>query len=177
MIRTEWPLIRSDDSKDAMNNLSFKLHLLKGKVKSWTKVESQKLKDKSVYLEDEISTLLHSSQSAILNDGQQCRLNSLKADLQKLSDHELYSARLQSRVTWALNGDANTKILHVVASARKNHNAIWSLQDDVGSWVTDEQSIKSLGIRYFKNIFADDNLTNLVAQLKVICLFPSYIST
>ena len=47
------------------------------------------MKDKSVSLEDEISTLLHSSQSTILNDEQQCRLSSLKADLQKLLDHEL----------------------------------------------------------------------------------------
>ena len=124
MIRTEWPHIHSDASLDAMNNLSFKLRLLKEKVKSWTKVESKKLKDKSVYLEDEISTILHSSQSAILNDEQQSRLSTLKADLQKLLDHELYSTRLQSRVTWALNGDANTKYFHAVASARKNHNDI-----------------------------------------------------
>ena len=125
MIQTKWPLLRSDDSRDAMNILSYKLRLLKEKVKSWTKVESQKLKDKSVYLEDEISSLLHSSQSSILNDEQQCRLNSLKANLQKLLDHELYSARLQSKVTLAANGDANTKYFHdAVASARKNHNAI-----------------------------------------------------
>ena len=51
-----------------MNNLSFKLRLLKGKVKSWTKIETQKLKEKSVFLEEEISSLLHSSQSAILNE-------------------------------------------------------------------------------------------------------------
>ena len=48
--------------------LMFKLCLLKGKVKSWTKIETKKLKDKSVFLEDEINSILHSSQSAILND-------------------------------------------------------------------------------------------------------------
>ena len=101
---------------------------------------------------------------------------SLKADLQKLLDHELYSARLHSGVTWSTNGDANTKFFHAVASARKNHNAIWSLKDEVGNWISDDQSIKSLGIRYFKNIFDDDHLTNLSAQLKVICLFPSYLN-
>ena len=85
------------------------------------------MQDKSVFLEEEINSLLSSSDSAILNDEQQLILNSLKADLQKVLDHELYSTRLQSRVTWALNRDANTKYFHAVALARKNHNAIWSL--------------------------------------------------
>ena len=76
-------------------------------------------------------------------------------------DFELNSARLQSRITWANLGDANTKFFHAVASARKNQNAIWHLQDEEGSWVSDDQSLKLLGVRYFKNIFADDHLTNL----------------
>ena len=124
MIRAEWPRIHSDNSMDAMFELSFKLCVLKDKVKSWTKVEARKMQDKSVFLEEEINSLLSSSDSALLTDDQQLRLNSLKADLQKVLDHELYSARLKSRVTWALNGDANTKYFHAVASARKNHNAI-----------------------------------------------------
>ena len=37
------------------------------KVKSWTKSEALKMKDKSAVLEEEISSLLLSSQSAILN--------------------------------------------------------------------------------------------------------------
>ena len=84
-----------------MNDLSCRLCILKDKVKSWTKVEALKMKDKSVALEEEISSLLFSSQSAILNQDQQLKLNSLKAAHQKLLDHELYSARLQSRITWA----------------------------------------------------------------------------
>ena len=124
MIRTEWPLIHSDASLDFMNAFSGKLRLLKEKVKPWIKAESLKLKDKSFMLEEEISSLLLSSHSAILNDEQNHRLISLKADLQKLLDHELYSARLQSRVAWASNGDANTKYFHAMPSARKNHNAI-----------------------------------------------------
>ena len=55
---------------DAMYDLSFKLRVLKEKVKSWTKVEALKMKDKSVALEEEISSLLFSSQSAILSEEQ-----------------------------------------------------------------------------------------------------------
>ena len=64
-----------------------------------------------------------------------------------------------------------------MATARKNHNAIWSLQDDLGNWVSDDKSLKDLGVRHFKTLFEDDHLTNLEAQLKVIRLFPSFISS
>ena len=146
MIRAKWPLIHSNSSLDAMHDLSFRLLALKEKVKSWTKVEALKMKDKSAALEEEISSLLFSSQSAILNEDQQLKLNSLKAALQKLLDHELYSARLQSRITWAQKGDANTTYFHAMPSAQKNHNAIWSLQDDLGNWVSDDHSLKALAI-------------------------------
>ena len=49
------------------------------------------------------------------------------------------------------------------------------MKDEEGNWISDDQSIKSLGIQYFKNIFVDDHKTNLTAQLRVIRLFPSYI--
>ena len=81
MIRAEWPLIHSDNSMDALFELSYKLRVLKDKVKSWTKVEARKMKDKSDFLEEEVSSLLYSSQSTILNEGHQLILNSLKADL------------------------------------------------------------------------------------------------
>ena len=67
--------------------------------------------------------------------------------------HELQSARLQSRLSWALQGDANTKFFHAVASARKNHNAIWGLEDEEVKLIVDDSGIKDLGVRYFKKIF------------------------
>ena len=82
-----------------MNDLSCRLRALKDNVKSWTKYEALKMKDKSAALEEEISSLLHSSQSAILNQDQQLKLCSLKEALQKMTDHEISSARLQSRIT------------------------------------------------------------------------------
>ena len=77
MVRAKCPLIHPNSSLDAMHDLSFRLRTLKEKVKSWTKVEALKMKDKSTALEEEISSLLFSTQSAILNEDQQLKLNSL----------------------------------------------------------------------------------------------------
>ena len=95
--------------------------------------------------------------------------------MKHLLDHELLTAQLKSRVTWASLGDANTKRFHAVASARRNQNAIWALEDDMGNLIEDEKGLKDLGVKYFSDIFRDDHQTNIVAQLKVIRLFPSFI--
>ena len=168
MIRSEWSLFSSVNPVDAMEDLSVKLRLLKGTVKDWTKNKTLEMKDKSILLEDDINTLLESSSSGILGASDQSRLKALRLEFQSWVDHELQSARLQSRLSWALQGDANTKFFHDVALARKNHNAIWGLEDEEGNQVIDDLGIKALGVRYFKKIFVDDHLTNIVAQLKVI---------
>ena len=176
MIWYEWPLIRSDHGMDPMSELAYKLRSLKEKVKSWSKEENRRMKDKSAVLENEINALLSSTPSAILKKEQHEKLLLLKNGLHKFLDHEIYSAKLQSRVTWDSKGDANTKYFHVVASAWKNHNAIWSLQDERGTWVSDDLSLKALGTSYFRKIFEEENETNNVAQLRILRLFPSFIS-
>ena len=101
IVRSEWPRILSNPSLDVMQDFYDRLRILKEKVKSWTKVETLKMKDKSADLEKEISSILLASHSAILNQDQQQKLNSLKKDLQRLIEHDINSARLQSRITWA----------------------------------------------------------------------------
>ena len=89
MIRTEWSLFPSVNLVDAMEDLSVKLRLLKGKIKDWTKNKTLEMKDKSILLEDEINTLLESSSSGILGASDQSRLKALRLELQSWVDHEL----------------------------------------------------------------------------------------
>ena len=42
--------------------------------------------------------------------------------------------------------------------------------------VEHDQDLKELGVRHLKKIFCDDNLTTISAQMKIIRLFPSFIS-
>ena len=41
--------------------------------------------------------------------------------------------------------------------------------------IEDDKGIKDLEVRYFKQIFRDDNQTNIEAQPKAIHLFPSFL--
>ena len=89
-----------------------------------------------------------------------------------LLDHYLLTWQLKSRAKWALYGDSNTKYFHALASGRRNHNAIWSLEDKDGHSVEDEVALKELGQRHFSHIFCDDKQTCLLSQLKVVMLLP-----
>ena len=78
-------------------------------------------------------------------------------------DHYLLTWKLKSRAKWALYGDSKTKFFHAMASGRRNHNAIWSLEDRDGISVEDEEALKELGLSHFSHIFCDDNQTCLLA--------------
>ena len=85
-----------------MEDLSNKLRLLKGKVKDWTRIKSLEMRDKSILIEDEIKSLLESTSSGILGARDHSRLLALRHELQIWVDHELQSARLQRKLSWAL---------------------------------------------------------------------------
>ena len=94
----------------------------------------------------------------------------------KLLDHYLLTWQLKSRAKWALQGDSNTKYFHSIASGRRNQNAIWSLEDSDGNLIDEEGALRMLGHNHFSKVFSDDKQTCLLAQLKVVLLFPIIIS-
>ena len=63
-----------------------------------------------------------------------------------------------------------------MASSRRNHNAIWSLEDEDGHNIEDEVALKELGQIHFTHIFSDDKQTCILAQLKVVMFYPSMLS-
>ena len=83
----------------------------------------------------------------------------------------------KSRVLWLKEGDANTKLFHAFASARRNSNAIWSLKDINGNLVSNDESLKNMGKQHFSELFMDDKSSNIADQLKVIRLFSTFTQT
>ena len=114
-------------------------------MRVWSKAENLRLKARSIHLEEDINSILNMSHSAILAQDIQFRLNNLKAEYHRLLEHEVNSARLQSRVTWAKSGDANTKFFHAYASAKRNSNVIWSLKNINDNLVSKDAALKKMG--------------------------------
>ena len=133
-----------------MEDVSLKLRILKEKVKVWMHKKTLEMKGQIIIIDEEINNLLNSSSTGLLSLSDHNRLLALREELKRLRDHELQSARLQSRMTWASLSDANTKFFHYVASSRRNHNSIWGLDDEGGNMIEDDKSLKELGVRYFK---------------------------
>ena len=116
----------------------------------------------SIRLDKDIETLLSGSFSGIISHEDQLTLNQLRSKKKKLQEHNLLTWQLKSHTKWALYGDSNTKFFHAIASGRRNHNTIWSLEDEEGNCIEDELALKDLGKRHFAHIFHDDKQTCLM---------------
>ena len=66
-----------------------------------------------------------------------------------------------------MEGDANSKFFHSYASARRNTNTIWSLNDKDGNPVSEEPALKLLGKHHFSDLFGDEKSTNIATNLEL----------
>ena len=121
-------------------------------------------------LNEEITHILLKD-SKILSIADASRLKDLHDKKGSFLAHEITTQRLKSRVLWLREGDANTKLFHAYASARRNSNSIWFLKDINGNLASKDAALKKMGKKHFSDVFMDDNSTNIVDQLKVIRLF------
>jgi len=69
---------------------------------------------------------------------------------------------------WYKDGDRNTKIFHATSSAHRKVNRISSLEDDLGTKITDIQGMSSIAKSYFHYLFQKQH--NIFAPvIGVIC--------
>ena len=104
------------------------------------------------------------------------QLASLKCKKEKFLAHEVLTWKLKIRINWIDHGDANTNNFHFATSARKNANYIWALKNEEGDMVNDVSQLKALGERFFSTLLKDDGSSSISDQLKVIKMYPSFLS-
>ena len=79
----------------------------------------------------------------------------------KLSKWLLRSETLwsqKSRELWLKLGDRNTKFFHLSTIFRRKRNNIDAIRDEQGSWFTETESIRSLFLNSFKNLFKQEEV-------------------
>ena len=134
------------------------------------------MKRESSAIDLEINSLISALPSGLLSLEDMNTLHVLEDRKDKFIAHEILTWKLKRRTKWVELGDANTKYFHTLASPRRKFNSIWALKNEEDAWVENDDQLKELGVKQFSEIFKDDNQTNIVDQLKVIQLFPSFIS-
>ncbi|RYF39610.1 MAG: hypothetical protein EOO38_23065 [Cytophagaceae bacterium] len=67
------------------------------------------------------------------NDEARLQRIALKNRLNIILEEDERSTRLKSKMSWAKDGDGNSKLFHSLMSARKAKNGIWKIERDDGS--------------------------------------------
>ncbi|CAM8982176.1 unnamed protein product [Rhodiola kirilowii] len=75
-----------------------------------------------------------------------------KIDEWRLREEILW--RQRSRVEWLREGDRNTRYFHAKATQRKKSNKISKLQNEEGTWISDERQLGGIIRDYFTNLFS-----------------------
>jgi hypothetical protein len=65
----------------------------------------------------------------------------------------------RDKIKHLLERDDNTKNFHLVANIKHRRQQIYSLEDDVGSYISDEEELKHHITSYYKNLFGKPDTT------------------
>ena len=65
--------------------------------------------------------------------------------------------KLKSRIRWLQEWDLNTKFFHNTANAIRNRNTIWTIKNEKGTLISNEDEIRKEAHKYFSDIYKADN--------------------
>lgn len=91
-------------------------------------------------------------------------LENLEKDLTKELEEVCLQEELlwfqKSRSDWISLGDRNTAYYHAKAVKRRHRKIIFSLKDDAGMWYSDDATLRSMAVSFFKSLYtsSDDTL-------------------
>jgi hypothetical protein len=83
---------------------------------------------------------------------------------------------MRTKSIWLQVGDENTKLFHHFANGRKLSNTIWSIDRLDGSKASSFEDIAKEGTTHFKSLLKVDPGANIDSIIRVLNLFPRFIS-
>ncbi|XP_043694278.1 uncharacterized protein LOC122644988 [Telopea speciosissima] len=136
-----------------MSILLQKLHLLKTKLKGWSRALFHNLDGQVEELKAELDRL-QSSALTCNPDGDLVRRERETANrLHKIMNIREFELRQKSRVKWLQNGDSNSDFFHRSLWMRRAQNCITAIHDSNGDLISDEDAICVEATRFFESTF------------------------
>ena len=83
----------------------------------------------------------------------------VRGKLDKILFEEEKAFRLKSKVIWAKQGDANTKLFHRLMNARKAKNVITKLELEDDSFVDKEEDLVREITRFFQSLYKTEGVS------------------
>ena len=106
----------------------------------------------------------------------QGELKSCLTSRSKLLLHKEETLRQQSKATWLLARDENTRYFHQFANKRRVNNSIWEAVEVDNTTVFYQVSIKKVARNFFADLYKESDSYSIEDQLNIINLFPSYVA-
>ena len=72
------------------------------------------------------------------------------------------------------NGDGNTNFFHKFAPNRRNHKAIWDLQNSEGVSISSQKELKAEALNFFSSVYKDLGSQSIDAHMHILGLFPRF---
>ncbi|CAL5437338.1 unnamed protein product [Camellia sinensis] len=131
-----------------------KLRALKVTLKRWNVDVFGDMDSNLQDVESELHSLDLQFESRELDAVEQGRRKEVKGMIWKLRKRKEWMWVQKSRLDWALKGDRNTKIFHIMATNRHNKNLIASIKVN-GVEVEEPSEVKQAVCHHFQNLFTE----------------------
>jgi hypothetical protein len=154
----------------------WKLQVLKKESRIWNYDSKKKTKEKMLEIEAGITENIKSLLEDHSDLDSEAALRALESERNGILRKEEELWRLRSRALWLSCGDKNTKYFHKIASYNRIKNHIWEIKNEAGELVSDQKSIKSEVVRYFKHLYREPTSSFIADQCKLVELFPKMIN-
>jgi hypothetical protein len=149
-----------------------KIRALRQYLRGWTKNSAGSIKKEKQQLSELIDDLDKKAEFTYLSPNElntKAFANDRLASI--LREEEIRHFQM-AKVKHLLEGDNNTKYFHLVANGKHQRQRIYSLENDDGTCIVDEEKLKNHITNYYKNLFGKPDATSIELDESIIHDIP-----
>nr|GEU30543.1 RNA-directed DNA polymerase, eukaryota [Tanacetum cinerariifolium] len=171
MVEQTWRSVSLTNSNQ-MIRFKKKLQILKQFIRGWIKDKRSKSSSSRRLIEEELCNIDKQLEKDRATDQILDHRHDLVCQLKDI-DHMIASDSIQkSKVSWAIEGDENSKYFHGIINKKRSHLAVRGVFEE-GGWITDPTLVKKAFRVHFKSRFQKPSTSGLKLNFE----FPNRLSS